>query len=55
MSERVVIATEDDQDCVLCEWCDGSEGSCDENNEWIPCFFCDGEGVFWEPHKGMAG
>ena len=43
----VILAVEGDEEYVECPQCEGSEGSCDENDEWHECVFCHGEGGYW--------
>ena len=43
----VILVVEGDQELVECPHCEGSEGYNDEEEGWIECSACGGEGGYW--------
>lgn len=45
--QEVILAVEGNEELVECPECKGSEGRCDNDDNWVPCSACNGEGGFW--------
>lgn len=53
-SERILVV-DGDQELVECPECEGTEGHIGEDDEWIDCIACNGEGGYWRPVSPQEG